>query len=172
MPPLAYFLTFTCYGAHLHGTIKGSVSKTQNRYGSPSLPPSQQREQYHRRQLNESPFSLGPIEQAAVLQAILKAASKRAWYLHAAHIRVTHVHIVIGANAPAERVLAYFKSYATQALKELVTVKSRKHYWTHHGSTRYLWTPQSLAAANDYVLNHQGTKLACYTNPESEPGTQ
>lgn len=171
MPPLAYFLTFTCYGTHLHGSAKGSFSKTQNGFGSPSLLPSQPWERYRRHQLKELPFSLEKDGQAAVLQSILKAAQKRAWYLYAVHIRVTHIHIVVRANAPAERVLAYFKSYATQALGELTTIQPRKQYWTHHGSTRYLWDFQSLAAAEDYVLNHQGIKLAYYSN-ETEPRTQ
>jgi len=35
--PLAYFLTWQCYGCWLHGDPRGSVDSEHNRYGTPVL---------------------------------------------------------------------------------------------------------------------------------------
>ena len=37
--PLAYLLTFTCYGTRLHGDTRGTVDRNNNRYGMPFLSP-------------------------------------------------------------------------------------------------------------------------------------
>ena len=37
--PLAYFLSFTCYGSWLRGRTPGSVDEDHNQYGTPFLPP-------------------------------------------------------------------------------------------------------------------------------------
>ncbi len=36
--PLAYFITFRCYGTWLHGDRRGSVDRFHNIYGTPRLP--------------------------------------------------------------------------------------------------------------------------------------
>jgi hypothetical protein len=36
--PMAYLITFTCYGARLHVNSKGSVNRRHNIPGSPALP--------------------------------------------------------------------------------------------------------------------------------------
>ncbi len=38
--PLAYFLTWTCYGTRIHGDPRGSVEKYNNVYGTPKTPAS------------------------------------------------------------------------------------------------------------------------------------
>jgi hypothetical protein len=40
---LTYFITFTCYGARLHGDKLGSVDRRQNLVGSPLLEPNPHR---------------------------------------------------------------------------------------------------------------------------------
>ena len=37
--PLAYFISFACYGCRLHGDDRGSVDLRHNLYGTPVLPP-------------------------------------------------------------------------------------------------------------------------------------
>ena len=34
-----------------------------------------------------------------------------------------------------------------------------RKYWTRHGSTKYIWTKQSLALAISYVKNEQGRAM-------------
>lgn len=40
--PLAYLLTFRCYGTWLHGDARGSVDREHNTYGTPCLDPDPQ----------------------------------------------------------------------------------------------------------------------------------
>jgi len=38
--PLAYLITFRCYGTWLHGDERGSVDRFHNQYQSPSAAPN------------------------------------------------------------------------------------------------------------------------------------
>ena len=42
--PLAYLITFGCYGGWIHGYKRGSVDRFHNRYGSACLPPDLSRQ--------------------------------------------------------------------------------------------------------------------------------
>jgi hypothetical protein len=42
-PPLAYFLTWTCYGTWLHGDGRGSVEDEHNLPGEPYIAPGPRR---------------------------------------------------------------------------------------------------------------------------------
>lgn len=50
-----------------------------------------------------------------------------------------------------------FKAYATRAIRSSADEQTiMQRYWTRHGSTRYLWTEESLDAAVKYVRYGQG----------------
>jgi len=59
-----------------------------------------------------------------------------------------------------ERVMAYLKHYASWALNRQDGERRRR--WTSHGSTRWLWEPDNVDRAIDYVLNQQGAPMAMY----------
>jgi REP element-mobilizing transposase RayT len=99
------------------------------------------------------------------LEAIRSVCKHRRWIAHAIHIRTTHVHAVIAGDTTPERMLSDFKAYATRALRRELPEVKRRRYWGHRGSTRYLWNEVSLRAAIDYVLDGQGEKMACYSEP-------
>ena len=163
MSALAYFLTFSSYGTHLPGSEKGWVTAQHNAYGSPALPSNPSRKAYWQTHLHESPLVLDHEAREIILNALIAVCSHRQWTAHALHIRTTHVHAVISGQAPPERMLSDFKSYATRALRRALGPGERHQYWTRHGSTRYLWNEVSLRAAIDYVLNGQGEKLAYHS---------
>ena len=60
----------------------------------------------------------------AVLEAMRHVCAHRGWGLLAAHVRTTHMHAVVEAEAPPERVMSGFKVYASRRL-----------------NTRWLWKP-------------------------------
>ena len=64
-----------------------------------------------------------------------------------------------------------FKAYASRRLKERLNENAVAKRWTQHGSTRYLWKEEDVAAKVEYVLNGQGNPMAVYDgrNDESEP---
>jgi hypothetical protein len=159
---LAYLLTFSTYGTHLPGSEKGWVDEKHCAFGAPILAGNPLREAYWRTHLKEPPWILREQTQRTTLEAILGVCKNRGWFPHGIHVRTTHIHAVVSGGASAERMLSDFKAYATQALRSTRSGNQRRHYWTHHGSTRYIWNEVSLNAAIDYVLNQQGTLMAHY----------
>lgn len=78
----------------------------------------------------------------------------------AAHVRSTHVHLVVSAGDSPEKVMNDIKAYATRALH--AAIPGRQRFWTQHGSTRYLRWERDVIAAIDYVLNQQGEHMEAY----------
>jgi valyl-tRNA synthetase len=157
---LTYFITFTTYGQHLHGHAEGSADRAHNIPGTPYLPPDAETEKSAEDQLQSKPYSLASSEERkAVQEAISEVCEHRGWRLLVMHVRTTHVHIVLEADALPEKVMNDFKSYATRKLRERGMVSPDARLWTRHGSTRYLNYPKSIEAARNYIVDEQGALL-------------
>lgn len=169
--PLAYLITFTCYGCWLHGRAQGSVDAEHNQIGTPFLAPNPTVEQEERRQLRDPPCSLDAARRAIVLRTFGEVAAHRHWELLAAHVRSNHAHVVVQAPARPEKVMADFKAYASRRIREATGEPAERKRWTEHGSTRYLWQPEQVRAAIHYVVAEQGEPMSIYIAPEysSEP---
>ena len=61
--PLAYLITFRCYGTWLHGDSRGSVDRFHNRYGAPLIAPNRRWLQHNKRALKRPPVNLSPRRQ-------------------------------------------------------------------------------------------------------------
>ena len=68
--------------------------------------------------MRDPPYILDASARLTVLSAIREVCSFRNWTLLAAHVRSTHVHSVVEAEVPPEKVLNDFKSYATRNLNK------------------------------------------------------
>jgi REP element-mobilizing transposase RayT len=171
--PLAYLITFTTYGTWLHGDKRGSVDKKHNQYGSPFAAPASALQRKEQGALKNPAFTLKQSQREIVLQAILKVCRFRRWFAHAAHVRSNHVHIVVSGEERPERMMADFKAYATRCIRTINRDKRlMKKCWTRHGSTKYLWTKESLASAIRYVKNEQGKVMAFGTTDNQSPERQ
>jgi len=158
--PLAYLITFTTYGTWMHGDKRGSVDKRHNRYGTAFLGQNCSRQMKEYSILKNQPLELTPHLRQAVLRAIIGVCEVRKWFAHAVHVRGNHVHIVVSADDEPDRIMRDFKSYATRAIKQRSDGNSKiKKFWTRHGSTKYLWTKESLVSAIGYVKNEQGRTM-------------
>ena len=156
MPYLAYFLTWTTYGAWLHGDERESADDRHNMPGTPYLEPEPARVERMRERMSERPFTLEPEARAIVDHAIRTVARNREWTIHALNVRSNHVHAVVRAPSHTpEIVTKQFKAWSTRALQDAGTGTDRARFWTRMGSTRWVNTETSLHAAIDYVLNHQ-----------------
>ena len=169
--PLAYFITFSTYGAWLHGRDIGSVDKEHNQVDALFLPADVERERFERDRMREAPYLLDPDRRAIVLRTILEVAAHRHWTVWVCHVRATHVHVIVTAEVKPEKVMADFKAYASRRLKEQLNEPADCKRWTQHGSTRYLWNEEQVAEKIDYVLNGQGEPMDCYDGRKapSEP---
>src|SRR5262249_35964742 len=69
-PSLRYFITFSCYGARLHGDESGSLDRHHNLIGTGVVQPDAKRFTAERRAMLQSPYLLDQAGREIVLEAI------------------------------------------------------------------------------------------------------
>ncbi len=157
----AYLLTFTCYGTHIPGH-QGTIDRNHNLHGARIPDPNPKLRQYVDANLKQSPHDMDPAQRTVTLNAIVEVCHRKDWHLLAAQVRSTHVHVVVDADVAPEIVMTIFKSYASRALNARQPGQRNRIRWARHGSTRYLWSKESIDAAVVYVLDKQGERMAWY----------
>jgi REP element-mobilizing transposase RayT len=165
--PLAYFITFSCYGNWLHGDERLSVRRGSD--GPALCLPNPGLVNFERSEMDQPPYFLDHVRQEIVLRTIQEVAKYRGWVLLAAHVRTNHLHVVIRAEAPPERVMNDLKSYASRRLNEAAVDTPGRKRWTRHGSTLYLWTEEAVTYKISYTVLEQGEPMACYVDAEFDP---
>ncbi len=75
--PLAYLVTFRCYGTWLHGDERGSVDRHHNRYGTRYIAPNPQWRQHNEQMLKHPPVELDAAPRASVGIAVADTCTKR-----------------------------------------------------------------------------------------------
>ena len=163
--PLAYVISWTCYGQWMHGDDRGSVDPRHNILGEPWLQPDADRKESESYDQSQPSYEMDEARRIVVLDALRGVCDYRKWTLHAVHIRSNHIHVVVTADRPPERVTNDFKSYSSRALSEAGFDDPDRKRWTRHGSTKYINDESYLRAAINYVLNKQGIPQQCW--PES-----
>ncbi|MCC6574230.1 MAG: transposase [Planctomycetes bacterium] len=157
--PVAYFLTWTCYGTRLHGDERGTVDLEHNQYNTPALEPVARRVKARELQLKDKPFLLDAVGRGAVDRAIRDTCETRSWKLFALNVRTNHVHVVVRAGDIPEKVMTDLKAWATRYLRQAVAAAAGQKIWTRHGSTRWIWKAKWLPVAIRYVVKGQGGDL-------------
>jgi REP element-mobilizing transposase RayT len=153
---VAYLITFRTYGSWLHGDDRGSVDRRRfNTPGEPTIPPRVGLVSAERANLRQPPVRLTHHERDVIREAIRTAAHRLSWTLHAINVRTEHVHVVVSSEWRAESLLSTLKAEATRTLRRNGLRPVTERIWSRHGSTKYLWDDNSVAAAVDYVLNRQ-----------------
>jgi REP element-mobilizing transposase RayT len=158
--PLAYLITFRCYGTWLHGDKRGSIDRFHNAYKSPYIEPNPSWHRHNAQALEGEPVRLNAERRTSVQRAICETCQFRKWHLHALSVRTNHVHVVvcIGTLKP-ERALTAFKANATRQMRQDQCWLKDSTPWAKRGSLRHLWNERSVAQAIEYVLCGQGNEL-------------
>jgi len=157
--PLAYLITFRCYGTWLHGDERGSIDRFHNRYQSPYISQNERWRQHNTRQLKSESVSLNATQRQSVGTAIRETSALRNWLLRAINVRTNHVHVVVSiGNTKPSRALNAFKANATRQMRR-DGCWSQPHSWADKGSARHLWNERSIEQAVEYVVNGQGDEL-------------
>ena len=155
--PLAYLITFRCYGTWLHGDERGAIDRHgHNVYGTPRLAPNRRLQDLMRRGMKQQPFLLSPEQREIVEAAIHEVCQHRGYELRAINARSNHVHVVVSAQSKPEPIRDAFKSYTTRTLRDAHLIGEQTRPWERGGSRRYLWKPRHVALAIEYVLYGQG----------------
>ena len=157
--PLAYFITFRCYGTWLPGDERGWTDRPVEsrdlslRSGHSGLHSIAQAA------MAQETFVLKQAHREVVDAAIRDACAHRGWSLHAPNVRTNHVHLVVSAGATPDQVMTSLKARSTRRLREAGLVADSVRPWSRHGSTRYLWRGDQVETACSYVLDAQGGDL-------------
>jgi len=146
---------------HLHGE-SGSVDRDHNVPGGRFLEIDPQRAAIARERMPQPSYYLDVVRREAVLRALLQHCSYRGWTLLAAHVRTTHVHVVIEAEVRPERIMNELKVYASRELNRLGCDEPGRRRWARHGSTRWLWKDEEAQRAIQYVVDEQGEPMALF----------
>ena len=84
--PIAYLITFRCYGTWLHGAVQGSIDrKHYNRFGTPDMPPNRKILDDKRRELKNRAVRLNKRQGEAVEIAIGEVCACRKYALYRQH---------------------------------------------------------------------------------------
>jgi REP element-mobilizing transposase RayT len=120
--------------------------------------------------MRQEPYLLDAARRMVVLRTVREVAEHRNWKLWAAHVRTNHVHVVVTAADAPEKVMADLKAWASRRLREAFGEPADRDRWTQHGSTRWVDTEASLAAAITYVVEEQGDEMACFDGRNEPEG--
>lgn len=151
----AYLITFHTYATWLHGEAKGSVEPGMNQPGTPYAPHDPAKLRRDEDGMRTAPVVFDRAQRAIVEHAIRAVCAHKGWRTHALEVRTNHVHLVVSAGVPPERVLNACKAWSTRALREHGLLAPDAPAWSRHGSTRWLNSDDSLIAACDYVTRLQ-----------------
>ncbi len=162
--PVFYLITFACFGCHLHGDESGSVDPQHHIYGNPFLPVNSRRVASERQRKDQPAYRMDPEQRLVVLDCLRTVCGHRGWNLVAAHVRTTHLHVVVQGNIRPERIMHDLKSYASRGLNQAGFDGPERKRWARHGSTRWLGVErdENVAAAIRYILEEQGDPMAAY----------
>jgi REP element-mobilizing transposase RayT len=157
--PLAYLITFRCYGTWLHGDERGSTDRFHNHYGEPFIAPSERWRTYNSGKLRHLPITLTAAQRKCVEIAICETCQIRGWSLLAKNARTNHVHSLVAAGiTPPDRVLNALKANATRQLRQHGEWLMGSSPWSERGSKPYVWTELGIERAKEYVTSGQDVK--------------
>jgi REP element-mobilizing transposase RayT len=162
--PLAYLITFRCYGTWLHGDQRGSVDRFHNQYRTPFFQPNGARHQQNEIRRNHDPVTLNADQRESVAHSIRETCELRRWLLRAVNVRTNHVHAVLSTEIRPGLALNALKANATRQLRQSGQWQQLHSPWSDGGSRRYVWTEVGLERVMDYVVNGQDGPV-----PELDP---
>lgn len=163
---MTYLLTFNCYATHLPGDDRGWVDRSRGGHRGSYQGPRPELLN-HARRIAEKPYQLNLLRSRIVLEAIRETCDFRCWNLLAVHVRSTHVHVVADGFSDPDRAISDRKAYATRALKRHDAGTAHSKHWARGGSTRGLFTVESIKAAVRYVADGQGEAMSVYVIDQS-----
>ena len=110
--PLAYLITFTCYGTWLHGDDRGSVNNNHNQFDMPFIEADTVWHKAMQKKMKEPPLFLTDEQRTLVAVVIAEVCVFRNWLLHECNARTNHVHSVVSGSAAPDKIMKGFKAYA------------------------------------------------------------
>jgi hypothetical protein len=137
---VTYLITFACYGCRLHGDASGSVDRTHNLPGTRVIEADDKRVSAESQRMDQPPYTMETSRREVVLSSIQQRCAQQTWSLLAAHVRTTHVHIVVDAEIRPERIMNDIKAYASRCLNGTGLDETARKRWARLGWASGLFT--------------------------------
>jgi REP element-mobilizing transposase RayT len=153
--PLAYFISFRCYGTWLRGDERGWCPRRGDAPASTYAEGAAGLREHDRALLKHAPVRLSAEARAVVDAALVDLCVDRGWELYEHAVNEEHVHAMLNAEDPPERVLVAMKAWATRRLREAGISPDGARVWSAHGSTEYLWTELSVERVRRYIARQR-----------------
>lgn len=119
--PMAYFITWTTYGAWLPGDDRGWLEKGSSVIHAPDA-------ELHaaaQASMTQAPVILTEEQRELVDAVLVKHCEIRRWILHARNVRTNHIHVVVSAPLDGEEVRAQLKAWCSRRLSEHAGLQGR-----------------------------------------------
>ena len=151
--PIAFFITWTCYGTWLPGDERGWHHR-----GTGGVQPANELfKTAAEAKMRESEFLLSNDDRKVVEATVEEHCKIRGWILHRVNARSNHVHVVVTATGFApETVRDQLKAWCTRKLKP--QHQDRERFWTEGASCRSINHEDDLEAAIEYAGETQDRK--------------
>jgi REP element-mobilizing transposase RayT len=159
--PLAFFITWTVYGSHLQGDLRGWRRRRKGeQLAQPRLAA------WHQQRLNHDVILLSPEQRQVVEAACQRHCEHRGWHLWEAGARSSHIHVVVSANGySGKTVRDQLKANCTRALRERWNQFRDRTVWTVGGDWDCINYEDDLEVVCSYVRDAQD-RMACeYSEP-------
>lgn len=152
--PLAYLITWRCYGTWLHGE-PGAVDRRRNVHDTPTIPRNQIFADWNRDEMKQPQMILTGEQRRVIAESIERTCEAKQWTMLALNVRTNHVHVVVAAELEPERIMTTLKAWGTRSLRENAIVASDARLWARHGSTIHLRREDEVSRARWYVTDMQ-----------------
>lgn len=152
--PLAFFVTWTIYGAHLQGDLGGWRRRRQG-----DQPPQPLLAAWHQRRLKHNIIRLSHEQRIVVETACRKHCDHRGWSLWAVSARSNHIHVALTAvDYSGKTVRDQLKANSTRGLRERRRVFRDRPVWAVGGDWQCVNSEDDLESVIQYVTEAQHRK--------------
>ena len=152
---LAVFLTWRTYGTWLPGDERGWVDERRHGFGENMHRADYRLAQAAQGLMRAAPMELSSGQRELIDQVIREACAFRDWPVIALNVRTNHVHLVVASTTEPRKMLNLLKTRVSTLVRHAGIIPADRPLWSRGGSTRMLFSEESLAQAVDYVLNRQ-----------------
>ena len=116
--------------------------------------------------MDQAQYELDENRRKVVLQALQERCQESGWDLLAAHVRSSHVHLIVAGEIRPDRIMNDLKAYVSRCLNRTKLDGPFCKRWARHGSTRWLWAREDVRGAIRYAIDQQGAPMAVFERVE------
>ncbi len=152
--PLGFFITWTVYGTHLQGDLRGWRQRRKgNQLPKPRLV------EWRQDRLKHAIILLSVDQRAIVEQECQHHCDHRNWHLWAVNARTNHVHVVATAKGySGKAVRDQLKANGTRGLRNQWIPFRERPVWTVGGDWECVNNEVDLESAIQYTTDGQDRK--------------